>query len=123
MTIGRPPTTSPREVESAALALFARLGFEATTVEAIAAAAGTSRRTVFRYFPSKNDIVWGDFDSVLERLRADLAAAPSAEPLLEALRRAVVSSNTYPASQLPELRARLTLISTVPALQAHSMLR
>jgi TetR/AcrR family transcriptional regulator, regulator of mycofactocin system len=120
---GRPPSTSPQEVARAAFELFARDGFEATTVEAIAAAAHTSRRTVFRYFASKNDIVWGDFDWVLQRLRDDLAATSPEEQLVEALGRAVVSSNHYEAGQLPELRLRMTLITTVPALQAHSMLR
>jgi TetR/AcrR family transcriptional regulator, regulator of mycofactocin system len=120
---GRPPSTSPQEVARAAFELFARDGFEATTVEAIAAAAHTSRRTVFRYFASKNDIVWGEFDWVLQRLRDDLAATSPDEPLLEALGRAVVASNHYEVGQLPELRLRMTLITTVPALQAHSMLR
>lgn len=89
----------------------------------VAAALGVGRRTVFRYFPSKNDLVWGDFDSVLDRLRDEFAAAEAAAPLTTALRDAVIASNTYPPEVLPELRVRLTLITTVPALQAHSMLR
>jgi mycofactocin system transcriptional regulator len=78
---------------------------------------------LFRYFPSKNDIVWGDFDWVLARLRAELAAAPRAQPIIEAVADAVVASNRYEIDQLPELRMRMTLITTVPALQAHSMVR
>jgi mycofactocin system transcriptional regulator len=120
---GRPPSTSHEAVGRTALRLFAERGFEGTTVEEIAAASGVSRRTLFRYYPSKNDMVWGDFDFVLARLRAELEATGEDEPIMEALRRAVVASNHYPADQLPELRIRLTLISTVPALQAHSMLR
>lgn len=89
----------------------------------IAAALSISRRTLFRYFPSKNDMVWGDFDWVLERLRGALWAAPEHEPVMESLRRAAVQSNSYAEAQLPELRIRMTLITTVPALQAHSMLR
>jgi hypothetical protein len=42
---------------------------------------------------------------------------------VEAIARAAVSSNGCDADQLLELRIRLTLITTVPALQAHSMLR
>jgi mycofactocin system transcriptional regulator len=89
----------------------------------VAAALGVGRRTVFRYFPSKNDLVWGDFDWVLRRLEAEFDAVASDVPLATALRDAVVASNTYPPQVLPELRLRLTLITTVPALQAHSMLR
>lgn len=89
----------------------------------IAAALGVGRRTLFRYFPSKNDIVWGDFDQVLLRLRRDLAAQPPGTPVLGAIAAAVCSSNAYDAGQLPELRIRMGLITEVPALQAHSMLR
>ena len=120
---GRPPTTSPEQIAHAALQLFADRGFEATTVEDIAGALGVSRRTVFRYFPSKNDMVWGDFDQVLQRLRRDLTALDRDLPVMEALAEAVVSSNRYDGDQLPELRIRMALITTVPALQAHSMLR
>jgi mycofactocin system transcriptional regulator len=123
MRKGRPPVTSRDKVARVALELFALRGFETTTVSDIAAAAGTSRRTVFRYFRSKNDMVWGDFDSVLDRLRADLATSIPDDDLLTAVGRAVVLSNRYPASQLHELRVRIRLITQVPALQAHSMLR
>jgi mycofactocin system transcriptional regulator len=123
MSTGRPPTTTHQEVEAAALRLFSARGFERTTVEDIAVEVGVTRRTVFRYFASKNDMVWGDFDEVIARLREAFDAAGRELPLIDALREAVVASNTYAPEQLPELRIRMTLIATVPALQAHSMLR
>ena len=103
--------------------MFAEHGFEETTVDDIAEALGVSRRTLFRYFASKNDMVWGDFDWVLGRLRRCLDATAADEPLHEALRRAAVESNRYEDEQLPELRIRMRLITGVPALQAHSALR
>jgi TetR/AcrR family transcriptional regulator, regulator of mycofactocin system len=120
---GRPPTTSRDEVAKVALRLFVERGFEETTLEDVAAALGISRRTIFRYFSSKNDIVWGTFDEHLEGLRSQLADADPGEPLMEVLRRAVVAFNDYGDPVLPELRDRMTLITTVPALQGHSMLR
>jgi len=120
---GRPPSTSRESVERTALTMFANRGFEQTTVEEIAAELGVGRRTVFRYFPSKNDIVWGDFDRVLDRLREELDGQGEGVPIMDALAAAAVASNSYPAEQLPELRTRMTLITTVPALQAHSALR
>ncbi len=120
---GRPPRTSHDQLSSIALALFARDGFEKTTLDDIASAVGVGRRTLFRYFSSKNDLVWGNFDGVLERLRTELAAADPAEPMMETLGRAVVASNTYEGDALDELRLRMTLITSVPALQAHSMVR
>jgi mycofactocin system transcriptional regulator len=122
-TTGRPPSTTHGEVEAVALDLFASRGFEQTTVEDIAAAVGVGRRTVFRYFDSKNDMAWGDFDWVMKRLRAALADCGAEVPMMEALRHGVVESNRYEADQLPGLRIRMTLITTVPALQAHSALR
>jgi mycofactocin system transcriptional regulator len=121
--VGRPPGTSRSIVARTALHLFDERGFEATTVEDIAAALDVSRRTLFRYFTSKNDMVWGDFDWVLARLRACLAATPPGQPLSRALAQAVIESNRYESDQLPELRTRMRLITGVPALQAHSMLR
>lgn len=123
MAIGRPPSTNREQIAAVALGLFERDGFEATSVADIAAAVGVERRTIFRYFPSKNDIVWGDFDVVIERLRAHLEEAGPEVPLLEALRRAAVASNRYPEDQLPGLRQRMTLITSAPSLQANSMLR
>lgn len=120
---GRPPRTSRAEVGRVALAMFAQRGFEQTTVEDIAAALGVGRRTVFRYFASKNDIVWGDFNLVLARLRRDLDAQDATLPVVQAVARAAVSSNRYAPDELPELRLRMTLITGVPALQAHAMLR
>lgn len=55
-SVGRPEATSHAAIEEAAFALFAERGFEATTIDDIARAVGVSRRTLFRYYPSKNDI-------------------------------------------------------------------
>jgi mycofactocin system transcriptional regulator len=122
-TPGRPRTTSRHEVQQVALRLFAERGFEETTLDEIAAAVGVGRRTLFRYYPSKNDIVWGEFDEHLAGLRELLAAAAPDEPLMDVLRRAVVTFNDYGEPELPDLRIRMTLITSVEALQGHSMLR
>jgi TetR/AcrR family transcriptional regulator, regulator of mycofactocin system len=82
---GRPPSITADQIGHVALALFATRGFEETTVDDIATALGISRRTVFRYFASKNDIVWGDFARVLDRLRDLLDATPADAPVMRAL--------------------------------------
>ncbi|MGV9667499.1 TetR family transcriptional regulator [Nocardia niigatensis] len=58
-----------------ALRLFAEKGYEATTVDEIAEAAGISRRTFFRQFRSKEDVVFADHESQLTQARAFLDAA------------------------------------------------
>lgn len=103
--------------------MFAERGFDATTVDEIAAAAGISRRTLFRYFPSKNDLVWGDFEGERARLRARLDVRPRDEPTMRSIREAVVATNDFVADDLPELRVRMRLLTAVPTLQAYSTLR
>jgi mycofactocin system transcriptional regulator len=120
---GRPASTSRQDVARVALDLFARQGYDETTVDEIAAAVGISRRTFFRYFESKPDVVWGEFDAELGRLRDRLAEASGAEPLMEVLRRSIVATNRFGAGELDELRIRMVLIDTVPTLVAHSAVR
>ena len=117
---GRPPGTSARELELASLRLFSTDGFEETTVERIAAAAGVSRRTFFRYFESKADVLWHAFDGEVRALSAAFAGIGDEVPLMTAIRQAVVGVNRYRAADVPELRTRMTLIGTVPALQASA---
>jgi TetR/AcrR family transcriptional regulator, regulator of mycofactocin system len=117
---GRPPGTSARELELAALRLFTEQGFENTTVEQIAAAAGVSRRTFFRYFDTKADVLWHAFDGEVRALRDAFAAVPADVPLMAAIRSVVVGVNRYRAQDVPELRTRMNLIGSVPALQASA---
>lgn len=117
---GRPPGTSARELELVALDLFTTQGFDETTVEQIATAAGVSRRTFFRYFDSKAAVVWNEFDAEVRELRAAFAAVPPEVGLMTAIREVVVSVNHYRAEDVPELRARMNLIAGVPALQASA---
>ncbi len=120
---GRRPATSAGELEHVALRMFDERGFDETTVEDIAAAAGIGRRTFFRYYASKNDAAWGDFDSQLGRMRAALAATPPAVGVLDALRTAILDFNRYPAAEAVWHRRRMVLILRTPALTAHSTLR
>ncbi len=120
---GRRPSTSRDEIAQVAFRLFVDRGFDATTVDDIAEAVGIGRRTLFRYFPSKNEIVWGDWEGELDRLRTNLAAVSHVTPLMRAIREAVLATNDFGAEDLPELRVRMQLLVTVPTLQAYSTLR
>jgi TetR/AcrR family transcriptional regulator, regulator of mycofactocin system len=126
-----PPAGWPRRkqatrtrLEDASLRLFAEWGFERTTVDDLAAAAGVGRRTIFRYFPSKNDIVFGALDERLRMLAAELdAGRVSGLPLFEMMRRAFHVTSSYEAHERTSLALRIQLIATVPSLQAHAALR
>lgn len=117
---GRPPGTSARELELIALRLFTEQGFDVTNVEEIAAAAGVSRRTFFRYFDTKAAVLWHEFDHEVQALRAAFVDVPDDVGLMDAIRQVVVSVNHYRAEDVPELRARMNLIGSVPALQASA---
>jgi mycofactocin system transcriptional regulator len=108
-------------IEQAALDLFLRDGFEQVTIDDVAEAAGIGRRTFFRYFATKADAVWGDFDAHVARLERLLATAPADRPVLGAICAAYVEVNDYATDEL--LRERMQLVLTEPALQAHSQLR
>ena len=113
---GRPPSTSRRELRLIALRLFAERGFENTTIELIAAEAGVSERTFFRYFTTKASVLWTEFETEVETIRASLASVSDDVPMMDAIRRAVVAANHYHADDVPEMRMRMHLIATVPAL-------
>jgi len=76
-------------IRGAAVDLFCRDGFEATTMDAVAAAADVSVRTVFRYFPTKEDLVFADVEADLEDLRTLLDARPADEPVMGSVRAVV----------------------------------
>ncbi|MDQ3946518.1 MAG: TetR family transcriptional regulator [Actinomycetota bacterium] len=110
------------QLEEVALRLFVERGFDATTVDDIAAAAEVSRRTFFRYFASKEDVLLSDHPRRLAELRAALAARPPSEPILTALRQALMSmTGTYEEDRERLLR-RATLMRATPSLQARSLM-
>ena len=73
---GRRPSTTRASIVDVALDLFARQGYDATSVDQIAEAAHISRRTLFRYFPGKAAIAWGEFDEQIDLMLEYLADVP-----------------------------------------------
>jgi len=92
---------SRRELELIALRRFAEQGFDETTIDHIAAEAGVSRRTFFRYFNSKASVLWSDFDTEVSTIRSALADMPADLPMMDAIREAVVAANHYQADDVP----------------------
>ncbi len=120
---GRPEATSHSKIEQAAFRIFGERGFDATTLDAIAADVGVARRTLSRYYASKNDIPWGQFDRTLDTFRDILVAQPADVPVYEAVHNGVLDFNRFPAGARPSHRERMRLILQTPTLQAHSVLR
>ncbi|MGW5876187.1 TetR/AcrR family transcriptional regulator [Nocardiopsis terrae] len=72
---GAPPREI-REVVLAAVGLFTEAGFEATTMEGVAEATGVSRRSLFRRFGSKEDILFAEHDELFETVVRYMEASP-----------------------------------------------
>lgn len=106
-----------RELVAAAVRLFRENGYDNTTVDDIANAAGVGRRTFFRYFRGKEDAVSPDHAGALERLEEILGSAHADEQVTSLVLRAGLSvfENYTEDPQLSVERFRLTL--DVPALR------
>ena len=89
-------------------------------MEEIADAVGVGRRTLFRDYGSKDEILWGDFASALREFRKILSALPKDISLVEALHRGVVQFNHFGPDAYPLHYQRMKLIVNNPALKVHS---
>ncbi|MBZ5712653.1 TetR family transcriptional regulator [Nannocystis pusilla] len=123
---GRPQEADPRRIARIALRLFVRKGFDRVTVGEIAEAASVSRRTLFRLFPSKSELVWDGLDEVRDVVRQRAASLAGvglgvgevlrefAEPFLRRLDAPAAAETA---------RQRLRLLAAAPALFNHPPLR
>ena len=105
----------------AAMALFLERGFEATTLDDIAAAADISRRSFFHYFASKEDVVFAWQEASTAALVAAIAARPAAESMIEAAENAI--SVMVEQLEPGEAMAMAQLKRDNPALQARDQLK
>jgi AcrR family transcriptional regulator len=99
-----------QEISHAAWLLFAERGYEKTTVSEIARAAGVSRRSFFRYFSSKEDVVVGTTDALAEDVLAGFASRPAGEPPLVAIQRALRPAIETRLRDVAESRAIVGLL-------------
>jgi AcrR family transcriptional regulator len=81
-----------RALAQAGLELFVERGYEATTLAEIADAAGVSTRTIFAYFPSKEDILFSSLQAMRDARAVALAERPAEQDAFDALRAFILSS-------------------------------
>src|SRR6266550_6851184 len=106
-----------REIAETALALFAHDGYDNVSAEAIAAEAGVSLRTFYRYFSTKDDVLSPIITEATQELVAAIAARPAREGLATAVQRAYEEIRPQ---QGPEgVRGLIGLVTDVPALRAR----
>ncbi|MBO3752286.1 TetR family transcriptional regulator [Streptosporangiaceae bacterium NEAU-GS5] len=109
-----------RTIQDVALRLFAEQGYDATTVEQIAAAAEVSPSTFFRYYPTKEDVlIEDDYDPMLFEA---LVAQPAELSPIQAMRSAFASvTDLVPAEEQESLLSRVRLAMSIPAVRARTM--
>ncbi|GII67483.1 hypothetical protein Skr01_75680 [Sphaerisporangium krabiense] len=105
-----------RRLAEAAVALFDENGYDATTVDDIAARAGVSRSTFFRYHRSKDDAIFPDHDELLARIDARLRAS-TAETAIVAITDAVRIVLAHYVDDAEVSLRRYRLVRRVPALR------
>jgi len=100
--------------------LFSTRGFDETTTADIAERADVSQRTLFRHFPTKESLLYGDLDDARFQLRSALASRPPAEPILTVVKEAMLSlAEDFEANRDRRLlQARLA--ATSPTVSAYS---
>lgn len=109
------------EIAAASLRLFARRGFEAVTVDEIAAAAGVSRRTFFRYFETKEDALLVDDATRLDQLREALQERPADEAPFDSVRGAILALAGCYDTASAAFRLRAEVVVTTPAVHARAL--
>ena len=123
---GAPPSRRERKkretraaLEAAALRLFAEKGYEQTTVDEIAEAASVAVRTFFRYFSSKQHVLFGDIaHHHVARMSAALAARPADEPPIRAVVAVLDQLEVTRPEDLAQILTRMRLMERQPSLRS-----
>jgi AcrR family transcriptional regulator len=110
-------------LEQAALELYGERGFERTTVAEIAARAGVTERTFFRYFADKREVLFGGA-SLLQDLMVDaVAAAPEGVAPIDAVGSAVEAAGTLLEGRRDLARRRHAVIAANAGLQERELIK
>jgi AcrR family transcriptional regulator len=107
------------QIVDAAFKLFAERGYAATTVADIAAAADIAPRTFFSYFPSKEEVVFYDFDALFGSLSETISGRPEGVSAIDALREWIAQALPPEHEEAPEAVLRKRLCIDEPALAAR----
>ncbi|WAH95351.1 TetR/AcrR family transcriptional regulator [Arthrobacter sp. MMS18-M83] len=117
--VNYPANPDPGPAVAAAIELLVRQGYDATSVDDLADAAGISRSTFFRKFGSKEDIIFADHDRILARVQ-ELLSRTTADPLRSVVDAALLVFDHHVGSRETSL-ARYELLRRVPALRDREL--
>jgi AcrR family transcriptional regulator len=110
-------------MKRAALDLFAEQGYQATTVDGIAARAGVTQRTFFRHFGDKGEVLFDDDGALLGVILGAVAAAPRDEEVTATVRRGLLALARHLEPAREELRRRAAVIDAEDRLRERELLK
>ncbi len=117
--VNRRSAQTRAEIVDAALALFADHGFDQTSMEQVAVAAGVSRRTIYRYFPIKDDLVFEAPRRWLEVMNATLETREPDEPTRDVFGRALLDVARFIEADREAVIASFAILMASPSLLAR----
>jgi AcrR family transcriptional regulator len=123
--MGRWQPEAPRRLAEAAMELYARQGFDSTTVAEIAARAGLTERTFFRYFADKREVLFDGSGRLTDFLAGDAAAAPADASPLDVVSAALQSLGSLLEEQRGRdfARRRHRILTQNPELQERELIK
>src|SRR5882757_6173523 len=110
-------------LEQAALALFGERGFENTTVAEIAARAGLTERTFFRYFADKREVLFSGSGILQDLLVSAVASAPDASAPIDAIAAALETAGARLQERREFAWQRQTVIAANAELQERELIK
>ena len=110
-------------LEEAALELFAKQGFDGTTIEEIVEACDVSPRTFFRYFPTKEALLLSDADEKCQLLVTGLLERPAGESPLRSIRESLVENLASLEHDRPRMLLQSRIMAETPGLRTYKIER
>ena len=117
--VNRRAAQTRAEIVDASIALFAAQGFDATSMEQVADAAGVSRRTIYRYFPTKDDLVFESPRQWLAVLNETLGTRTPGESTRDVFVRALLDVVRVIESNRATVVAQFSILAASPSLMAR----
>jgi AcrR family transcriptional regulator len=121
--MGRWEPGADARLQGAALELYAERGFDPTTVADIAARAGVTERTFFRYFADKREVLFAGSDRLQELVVEAVAAAPATATPLEAAGAGVAAAASLLQPRRDFARRRAAVVAANPSLLERELLK